>query len=170
MVSIGPLEQSFAFKDGTADSFEPSESAKSKKRLSEVEEWLDAQPDGSVLYISLGSIFFLNAEEVLELAHGLEASGQRFLWIIRLPDAGHVMVSKQPSKEEISAILPPGNLCKFTIFETTLLFKNFYRTHDPMSVMMKEKAYSISIVHILKWYLVEQAIQSDRPNKCQESF
>ena len=108
MVSIGPLEQSFAFKGGEADSFELTEAAKSKKLSSEVEEWLDAQPDSSVLYISFGTIFSPQAEQVLELAHGLEASGQRFLWIIRLPDVPHIMVSKQPTKEEISAILPPG--------------------------------------------------------------
>ena len=108
MVSIGPLEQSFAYKAGEGESFELIEAEKQKKLSSEVEEWLDDQPDGSVLYISFGTIFTLQAEQLLEVAHGLEASGQRFLWIIRLPNVPHIMVSKQPTKEEISAILPPG--------------------------------------------------------------
>ncbi|KAG0586396.1 hypothetical protein KC19_2G087600 [Ceratodon purpureus] len=156
VVSIGPLEQSFAFKDGTADSFEPSESAKSKKRLSEVEEWLDAQPDGSVLYISLGSIFFLNAEEVLELAHGLEASGQRFLWIIRLPDAGHVMVSKQPTKEEISAILPPG-------FEERTKGRGlFHSSWVPQPKILSHKAVGLFISHC-GWNSILEAISSSTP-------
>lgn len=106
VVSIGPLEQSFAYKGGEV---ELSEGEKRKQLASEVEEWLDAQPDSSVLYISFGTIFSLQAEQVLELAHGIEASGQRFLWIIRLPNVPHVMVTKQPTKDQISAILPPGS-------------------------------------------------------------
>ncbi|MCD9643561.1 hypothetical protein HAX54_031144 [Datura stramonium] len=49
-------------------------------------KWLDKQPRGSVLYISFGSGGTLSHEQLIELATGLEMSGQRFLWVIRCPN------------------------------------------------------------------------------------
>eukprot|EP00249_Psilotum_nudum_P020871 c27881_g2_i1 orf=185-1675(-) len=45
--------------------------------------WLDGFPTSSVLYVSLGSTTILSAAEIEELALGLEASDQPFLWVIR---------------------------------------------------------------------------------------
>lgn len=49
-------------------------------------KWLDEQPNGSVLFISFGSGGALSHKQFLELAHGLEMSEQRFLWVIRSPN------------------------------------------------------------------------------------
>jgi hydroquinone glucosyltransferase len=46
---------------------------------------LDEQPDESVLYVCLGSGGTLSAEQTAELAAGLEASRQRFLFVVRIP-------------------------------------------------------------------------------------
>ncbi|MCO5593784.1 hypothetical protein L7F22_047801 [Adiantum nelumboides] len=62
--------------------------------------WLDRQPQGSVVYASFGSINPLTKEEVQELALGLEACGQPFLWVIRHIDGASDVVS----------MLPPGFL------------------------------------------------------------
>ncbi|XP_058069116.1 anthocyanidin 3-O-glucosyltransferase 5-like [Magnolia sinica] len=47
--------------------------------------WLDRQPDESVIYVSFGSGGTLSAEQMTELAWGLELSRQPFLWVVRPP-------------------------------------------------------------------------------------
>nr|QOI79394.1 UDP-glycosyltransferase 92A1 [Rheum officinale] len=47
--------------------------------------WLDLQPQGSVVYICLGSQVALTHPQMMELATGLEESGKRFVWVIRPP-------------------------------------------------------------------------------------
>ncbi|KAF7816163.1 UDP-glycosyltransferase 87A1-like [Senna tora] len=45
--------------------------------------WLDHQPNNSVLYISQGSFFSVSSAQIEEIAFGLRESGVRFLWIAR---------------------------------------------------------------------------------------
>ncbi|KAI7747494.1 hypothetical protein M8C21_033103 [Ambrosia artemisiifolia] len=52
---------------------------------SKVIEWLDMQPVESVIFISFGSGGTPSAEQIAELAWGLELSRQRFVWVIRSP-------------------------------------------------------------------------------------
>ncbi|KAF0907039.1 hypothetical protein E2562_014647 [Oryza meyeriana var. granulata] len=48
-------------------------------------QWLDKQPDRSVIYVALGSEAPITADHVRELALGLELAGVRFLWALRPP-------------------------------------------------------------------------------------
>ncbi|KAF0915038.1 hypothetical protein E2562_033166 [Oryza meyeriana var. granulata] len=48
-------------------------------------EWLDAQPDGSVVYVAFGSMAIFDPRQFQELAEGLELTGRPFLWVVR-PD------------------------------------------------------------------------------------
>ncbi|KAK1267610.1 UDP-glycosyltransferase 92A1 [Acorus gramineus] len=48
-------------------------------------EWLDIHPPNSVLYISFGSQNTISAQQMMELAKGIEASGKAFIWVIRPP-------------------------------------------------------------------------------------
>ncbi|KAJ6299228.1 hypothetical protein OIU76_020236 [Salix suchowensis] len=46
-------------------------------------QWLDCQPKGSVLYISLGSFLSVSSTQMDEIFAGLQDSGVRFLWVAR---------------------------------------------------------------------------------------
>nr|BAM63146.1 uncharacterized glucosyltransferase 2 [Ipomoea nil] len=48
-------------------------------------QWLDEQPDESVIYVSFGSLNTLTMAQLMEVWHGLVASAVRFLWVLR-PD------------------------------------------------------------------------------------
>lgn len=72
--------------------------------------WLDEQPHGSVLFVSFGSGGTLPLAQLTELALGLEASGQRFLWVVRSPsekgaDSAYFSVH---SSNDPFAFLPEG--------------------------------------------------------------
>ncbi|KAL5196625.1 hypothetical protein ABZP36_000137 [Zizania latifolia] len=62
-------------------------------------QWLDEQPERSVIYVALGSEAPVTADHVRELAHGLELSGVRFLWALRPPSGG---------AHHAGALLPDG--------------------------------------------------------------
>ncbi|KAG6496181.1 zeatin O-glucosyltransferase-like [Zingiber officinale] len=65
-------------------------------------EWLDQQPLGSVLYVSFGTTSTFSDEQVAELAAGLEASGRRFLWVLRAADRCDIFSEDAENKR-----LPP---------------------------------------------------------------
>ncbi|CAN6556491.1 unnamed protein product [Malus baccata var. baccata] len=48
-------------------------------------KWLDDQPQKSVVFLCFGSMGSFRAEQVKKIALGLEQSGQRFLWSLRMP-------------------------------------------------------------------------------------
>ncbi|XP_006838761.2 UDP-glycosyltransferase 87A2 [Amborella trichopoda] len=47
--------------------------------------WLDSQPHGSTLYVSLGSLVTVPDRQMMELAFGLIESEIRFIWVARDP-------------------------------------------------------------------------------------
>ncbi|CAL4970343.1 unnamed protein product [Urochloa decumbens] len=75
-------------------------------------EWLDRQPTGSVVYVSFGSAGALSVEQTAELAAGLEDSGHRFLWVVRMPslDGANNNFAAMDDKDDPLAWLPEGFL------------------------------------------------------------
>jgi len=75
-------------------------------------EWLDGQPNGSVLFISFGSGGTLSSEQITELALGLELSEQKFLWVVRSPSdkTSNAAFFNPNSQSDALAYLPKGFL------------------------------------------------------------
>lgn len=69
-------------------------------------DWLDEQPSESVIYISFGSLGVLSAEQITEMAWGLEMSQQRFIWVLRPPSK-----NDHASKDAVD-YLPDGFLAR----------------------------------------------------------
>ncbi|PRQ47674.1 putative anthocyanidin 3-O-glucosyltransferase [Rosa chinensis] len=72
----------------------------------ELLDWLDKQPRESVLYISFGSGGVLSAEQITEMAWGLELSKQRFIWVVQPPSKGGAQGN------DISEYLPEGFMAR----------------------------------------------------------
>ncbi|KAF0917804.1 hypothetical protein E2562_021476 [Oryza meyeriana var. granulata] len=73
--------------------------------------WLDTQPNGSVVFLCFGSIGQFSAEQIKEVAAGLEASGQRFLWVVRSPPSDDPAKNfDKPPEPDLDALLPKGFL------------------------------------------------------------
>ncbi|CDY43896.1 BnaA07g01730D [Brassica napus] len=71
-------------------------------------EWLDKQRERSVLYVCLGSGGTLSLEQTIELACGLELSGQSFLWVLRKPTS--YLGESSNDDDLLSVALPEGFL------------------------------------------------------------
>uniref|UniRef100_A0A0D9YLS2 Uncharacterized protein n=1 Tax=Oryza glumipatula TaxID=40148 RepID=A0A0D9YLS2_9ORYZ len=71
-------------------------------------EWLDRQPAESVVYVSFGSGGALSVEQTRDLAAGLEMSGHRFLWVVRMPRTGGLLSSMGASYGNPMDFLPEG--------------------------------------------------------------
>ncbi|KQK16104.1 UDP-glycosyltransferase 88B1 [Brachypodium distachyon] len=69
--------------------------------------WLDTQPPASVVLLCFGSGGFSTAPQAHEIAHGLERSGHRFLWVLRGPPAAG---AQQPADANLEELLPEGFL------------------------------------------------------------
>ncbi|KAF8044101.1 hypothetical protein BT93_A2166 [Corymbia citriodora subsp. variegata] len=71
--------------------------------------WLDSQPTRSVLFLSFGSMGVFSTRQLKEMALGLERSGVRFLWVVRVPpphdEARRTSAELEPSAE---SFLPDG--------------------------------------------------------------
>ncbi|KAJ7535077.1 hypothetical protein O6H91_12G017500 [Diphasiastrum complanatum] len=67
-------------------------------------EWLNTQSPASVLYVSFGSLYITSENEIIEIAHGLEASTHAFLWVLRPPPSNN----SQNASSWISRVLPQG--------------------------------------------------------------
>ncbi|KAJ9679582.1 hypothetical protein PVL29_021490 [Vitis rotundifolia] len=67
--------------------------------------WLNTQPSRSVVFLSFGSMGLFSSEQLKEIATGLERSGVRFLWVVRMEKLNGE--TPQPS---LDSCLPEGFL------------------------------------------------------------
>ncbi|XP_019189106.1 PREDICTED: anthocyanidin 3-O-glucosyltransferase 2-like [Ipomoea nil] len=78
------------------------------KDSQQILEWLDDQPEGSVVFLCFGSEGYFPEEQVKEIAIALERSGKRFLWTLRcMPEKGSLIPGEYSDPGEV---LPNGFL------------------------------------------------------------
>jgi len=70
--------------------------------------WLDGQAPASVVYVSFGTMCSLSQQQIQELARGLEASQQPFLWVVRIADSARFTALDEAQMDWISKLLPEG--------------------------------------------------------------
>ncbi|KAL3538195.1 hypothetical protein ACH5RR_001561 [Cinchona calisaya] len=63
-------------------------SQSNKEQHPELMNWLDSQPQNSVVFLCFGSMGSINSDQIKEIAKGIEQSGCRFLWVLRQADKG----------------------------------------------------------------------------------
>ncbi|KAH9692850.1 UDP-glycosyltransferase 72E3 [Citrus sinensis] len=75
--------------------------------------WLGKKPSDSVIFVAPGSGGTLTAEQVTEMAWGLEQSKQRFIWVVRMPSdasASATFFNVGSDVNDPQAYLPEGFL------------------------------------------------------------
>jgi hypothetical protein len=70
--------------------------------------WLDAQPERSVVFICFGSLGAVSAAQLKAIAHGLENSGHRFLWVVRTPPIDPAKFFLSRPEPDLDSLLPEG--------------------------------------------------------------
>ncbi|CAK7345162.1 unnamed protein product [Dovyalis caffra] len=73
----------------------------------DIKQWLDDQPQSSVVYLCFGSLGSFDVDQLKEIACALEQSGYRFLWSLRQPPPKGNM--EAPSDHvNLQEVLPEG--------------------------------------------------------------
>lgn len=95
---VGPLLPSGYLKGESPD--ENMRTGTSLCAEHDCSEWLNTKPNGSVIYVSFGSLIHVSKDQLKEIAMGLRDGRQPFLWVLR-PD---IVAST------VSDLLPDGFL------------------------------------------------------------
>ncbi|KAJ9541511.1 hypothetical protein OSB04_028017 [Centaurea solstitialis] len=98
LIAIGPLIPS-AFLD-EKDSSDTSFGGDLFETTKDYVEWMNTKPEGSIVYISFGSIIMLSKKQKEAMAHGLLASKRPFLWVVRDKDWHRKVGDKAEEEEE----------------------------------------------------------------------
>ncbi|KAL9145019.1 hypothetical protein ABFS82_13G012300 [Erythranthe guttata] len=76
----------------------------------DVSNWLDEQPEKSVVFLCFGTMGSFDESQVREIATALEKSGARFLWSLRKPGAKGSKRQPPTEYESFDEVLPEGFL------------------------------------------------------------
>ncbi|KAI9101476.1 hypothetical protein K1719_023958 [Acacia pycnantha] len=92
------------------DRNEEGTEAEDRGRIQNCLTWLDKQPSRSVVYLCFGSRGSMSVEQLKEIAHGLENSEQRFLWVVKRPpiDERTKQTEDTTANFNLESILPSG--------------------------------------------------------------
>nr|QCC89365.1 UDP-glucosyltransferase UGT75L25 [Erigeron breviscapus]UZH45571.1 optimized UDP-glucosyltransferase [synthetic construct] len=85
LIGVGPLIPS-AFLDGK-DPSDKSFGGDMFQKSKDYVEWMNTKPEGSIIYVSFGSLIMLSKKQKEAMAYGLLESRRPFLWVIRDKDS-----------------------------------------------------------------------------------
>ncbi|KAL6845106.1 hypothetical protein ACP4OV_024601 [Aristida adscensionis] len=117
-------------------------------------DWLDAQPDNSVVFLSFGSLGTFSKQQLQETAIGLENSRERFLWVVRSPpdvEIGDAL--------DLDALLPKGFL------ERTKDRGLVLKTWAPQVEVLHHRATGAFVTHC-GWNSTMEGIMAGLPLLC----
>uniref|UniRef100_A0A0D9WYM8 Glycosyltransferase n=1 Tax=Leersia perrieri TaxID=77586 RepID=A0A0D9WYM8_9ORYZ len=122
--------------------------------------WLDDQPDKSVVFLSFGSRGTFPKRQLEEIATGLEMSGQKFLWVVRSPDAvtndDKAFAAGEPDLDEL---LPQGFL------ERTKGRGMVVKSWAPQVEVLRHRACGAFVTHC-GWNSIIEGITAGVPLLC----
>ncbi|KAF8025519.1 hypothetical protein BT93_F2374 [Corymbia citriodora subsp. variegata] len=111
--------------------------------------WLDKQPSKSVVFLCFGSMGRFSAEQIKEVAAGLEKSGHRFLWVVKNPP-GHEQGGGE-GDVDLEALMPEGFL------ERTKERGLVVRSWAPQAAVLRKEAVGGFVTHC-GWNSVLEAV------------
>jgi hypothetical protein len=129
------------------------------KKQHECLEWLDAQPDNSVVFLSFGSMGTFQKKQLHEIAAGLEKSGQRFLWVVRSPLGEDQKFGDQLPEPDLDALLPEGFL------ERTKHRGLVVKSWAPQVEVLRHRATGVFVTHC-GWNSTLEGITAGLPLLC----
>ncbi|CAM0882836.1 unnamed protein product [Alopecurus aequalis] len=124
--------------------------------------WLDKQPAGSVVFLCFGSASSVPAEQLNEIAVGLERSGQAFLWAVRAPvapDADSTKRFEGRGDAAVEALLPDGFL------ERTRGRGMVVSSWAPQVEVLRHPATGAFVTHC-GWNSIMEAVRAGVPMLC----
>ncbi|GMN34602.1 hypothetical protein TIFTF001_042086 [Ficus carica] len=153
MIGIGPLIPS-AFldeKDPSDTSFGGDLFPCSKDEDQNYIEWLNSKPEGSVVYVSFGSIAVLSRAQMEEIGKGLLDSGRPFLWVIRekakKDDGEGEKLSCQEELEKVGKIVPW--CCQVEVLSNSSL--GCFVTHCGWNSTLESLVCGVPVVAFPQW-------------------
>jgi len=114
--------------------------------------WLNRRPDGSVLYVSFGSLANFTQEDLTEFAHGLKLSNVSFIWVLRPRTVLH----------EHGELLPQG-------FEEELNGRGVVVPWTDQIAVLSHRAIAAFLTHC-GWNSVLESIWNQIPMLCFPVF
>jgi UDP:flavonoid glycosyltransferase YjiC (YdhE family) len=112
--------------------------------------WLDGKPEGSVVYVSFGTLARVTAAELRETARGLEQSGRNFIWVMSesYTDASQ---TSQWMPEGFADLIDPGG-------EHGIVFRGW----APQKLILDHSATGGFVTHC-GWNSVLEAVSAGVP-------
>lgn len=150
--SLGPVSL-WANKD-FSDKTERGNNNNNNVNYQDLINWLDSKDENSVLYVSFGSLTRFPTAQLVEIAHGLEASGHQFIWVIKKNE------SQEEEEEDRKGAL------FLESFEERIMKRSqkgfLIREWAPQLVILEHPAVGATVTHC-GWNSILEAVTAGLP-------